>query len=119
VWVRLHFSQENMMHTQNTNTPVVELVNLQYCDFASRGPPCYQANVRIDGVDAGTVRNDGGGGASCYSPPDLRDRVEAIARLQPPLDIGDDRLLDMDGDTFLALLVYRTLDTPDNEPKGR
>lgn len=107
------------MQTQTTNTPVVELVNLQYCDFASRGTPCYQAKVRIDGVDAGMVRNDGGGGASCYIPPDLRDRVDAIARLQPPLDIGDDTLLDMDGDTFLAVLVYRTLDTPDKEPQSR
>lgn len=107
------------MQTQATDTPVVELVNLQYCDFASRGTPCYQAKVSIDGVDAGMVRNDGGGGASCYIPPDLRDRVDAIARLQPPLDIGDDTLLDMDGDTFLAVLVYRTLDTPDNEPQSR
>jgi hypothetical protein len=100
-----------MMQTQTTNTLVVELVNLQYCDFASRGTPCYQAKVRIDGVDAGMVRNDGQGGASLYIPAELRDRVDEIARKEPPLDLGD-QLVDMDGDTFLAVLVYRTLDMP-------
>ena len=99
-------------HDENRlDKPLVELINLQYCDFASQGTPCYQASVRIDGVDAGMVRNDGQGGASLYIPADLRDRIDEIARKEPPLDLGD-QLVDMDGDTFLAVLVYRTLDLP-------
>lgn len=97
--------------TPQNDKPLVELINLQYCDFASQETPCYQATVRIDGVDAGMVRNDGQGGASLYIPADLRERIEEIARNEPPLDLGD-QLVDMDGDTFLAVLVYRTLDLP-------
>ena len=97
--------------TPQIDKPVVELINLQYSDFASQETPCYQATVRIDGVDAGMVRNDGQGGASLYIPADLRDRIDEIARKEPLLDLGD-QLVDMDGDTFLAMLVYRTLDLP-------
>lgn len=99
----------------NTCTPVsrdrVEIKDLQYCDFASQETPCYSASVHIDGALAGTVSNDGQGGASCYMPADLRERVDRLARQQPPLDTGE-ALEVMDGDTFLAVLVYRTLDNP-------
>ena len=107
----LIFKENTMQTDTSVHSEDIELVNLQYSAFASQETPCYTATVRIGGVDAGMVRNDGQGGCSCYIPADLCERVDRIARKQPPLDLGD-KQVEMDGDTFLALLVYRTLDDP-------
>lgn len=49
----------------------IALKNIQRADFMSRETECFQASVYINGEKAGTVSNDGNGGANLYTPDAL------------------------------------------------
>ena len=46
--------------------PTFELKNIQYSKFASQETECYQADLWVDGVKIGTVKNDGQGGPDYF-----------------------------------------------------
>jgi hypothetical protein len=47
----------------STDTMKIELKNIKYASFASHETNCYSASIYVDGKKAGTVDNQGYGGA--------------------------------------------------------
>lgn len=66
----------------------VELKNVRHSEMASEETECFSATVYIDGKKAGTVENDGRGGADLHHPHSLRDRLEEIAATLPDIDVS-------------------------------
>ena len=62
----------------------IKLKNIQYAAFASEETDCFHASVWIDGKKAGTVSNDGRGGANLYSPYALYMRLRDHCQSIPP-----------------------------------
>lgn len=61
----------------------VELRNVKHAAFASEETYCFEATVYIDGVKAGSVSNDGQGGAHRWSPWALEQRLDEYAATLP------------------------------------
>ena len=59
----------------------VSLAKVKVCGFASQETTCFEAQLVIDGVVAGTVRNEGNGGANyCYfKDPNVEKSFYAFA----------------------------------------
>ncbi len=83
--------------------------------FASQETHCFSATVYIDGVKAGTVSNDGGGGADRHEPQSLYDRLTAYAKTLPPIDMesrfndGVKREIPESAETVIGDLVNKFL----------
>lgn len=67
----------------------ITLTNVQHAAFASRDSICFTATINIDGIKAGTVENDGHGGANQYHPWQLGKRIDDYAKTLPPLDMAE------------------------------
>lgn len=66
----------------------VSIKGLKHSEFASRETYCFEASVYIDGKRAGTVSNEGTGGANSYAPRTIEKLVEAIAETLPPISLS-------------------------------
>ena len=58
--------------------------NLKHAEFMSHETECFQAAVYINGEKAGTVSNDGHGGANLYIPEALYLRLREHCQSIPP-----------------------------------
>jgi hypothetical protein len=67
----------------------IGLRKVHYSKALSDESPAYSADIWIDGRKRGHVENHGTGGNDNIYPPQLRDELEAYAKTQPPLDLGD------------------------------
>lgn len=86
----------------------VELKRVSFSARSSEETLAFAADVWIDGVKAGTVRNRGTGGCNDYSPHTLADCLDAIARKRgstQAVEAGDGLV----GDLFNAWLNARSL----------
>lgn len=66
----------------------IELRNIQYAAFASEETYCYTASVYVDGKKRGTANNDGHGGMTLVSPPELRAELDAYGATLPQESLG-------------------------------
>lgn len=64
----------------------IELKNVKYAAFNSEETHCFSATLFIDGVKAGTVRNEGHGGSDDFHPWELEKRIDEYAKTLPPID---------------------------------
>lgn len=64
----------------------IELKNVKHAGFASQETDCFEASVYIDGVRAGTVSNEGHGGANRYQPHDLQTKLDEHGKTLPPIE---------------------------------
>lgn len=62
----------------------ISLKNVKHAEFMSHETECFQASVYIDGERAGTVSNDGHGGANLYVPEALYLRLREHCQTIPP-----------------------------------
>lgn len=62
----------------------ITLKNVKHAEFMSHETECFQAAVYIDGEKAGTVSNDGHGGANLYVPEALYLRLREHCQTIPP-----------------------------------
>lgn len=62
----------------------IQLKNVKHAEFMSHETECFQAAVYIDGEKAGTVSNDGHGGANLYVPEALYLRLREHCQTIPP-----------------------------------
>lgn len=62
----------------------INLTKIKYDEDASEETDCFRANVIINGLWAGTVSNDGRGGAHVYFPSTLRTKLRDEAFKMPP-----------------------------------
>ena len=62
----------------------ITLKNVKHAEFMSHETECFQATVYIDGEKAGTVSNDGHGGANLYIPQSLYLRLREHCQTIPP-----------------------------------
>lgn len=78
-----------------TDKPVIELKNIQYSAFASRGTTAYSASLFVDGEKWGSVSNSGNGGADRFDGVDGRNYGhldilnKRIASTFPKADLGE------------------------------
>lgn len=82
----------------------IELRNVKYAAFASEETACFSATVVIDGKPAGTVSNQGHGGADMYHPVSLEERLNAYAKTLPPF-VAYGETFDHDADTVIGDLL--------------
>lgn len=68
---------------QEDDAVKIELRKVRYAKWASQETACYSATVLVDGVEAGTASNDGGGGADHVRPYELQLKLEAYAKTLP------------------------------------
>lgn len=61
----------------------ISLSNVKHAAFASHETDCFSAKVYIDGKLAGSVSNDGQGGANLYQPHALGEQLAAYAATLP------------------------------------
>jgi hypothetical protein len=61
----------------------IELGNVKYAAFASEETNCFEANILIDGVKVGSVRNDGKGGAHFFHPFALQRQLDEYGKTLP------------------------------------
>lgn len=67
----------------------IELKNIKYAAFASEETNCFEASVYVDGKKAGTVSNEGRGGADKIEPYELQKRITEYAATLPHIDISN------------------------------
>lgn len=63
----------------------ITLRNLKFSAFASQDSNCFEATIYIDGVKAGTARDDGHGGCINFWPRDMEQRINDYAKTLPPI----------------------------------
>lgn len=66
----------------------IELRNVKHAAFASQETNCFEATIYVNGVRAGTARNDGKGGATFIEPLDLDEKIEVYAKTLPLIDMA-------------------------------
>lgn len=69
----------------------LEIKNLKVFKENSQETTCMHADLHVNGELAAHVRNDGGGGMTCYdfTDPKLRDELMQVAKDMPPKKIPD------------------------------
>ena len=98
------------------SAPVIEVRNVREIRAMSEETMCFHAVVYVDGEKAGTVENDGKGGANRYQPWSLKEAIDAYARTLPPFEL-DGTSYPHEADTaigdlviyYLALREYKRL----------
>lgn len=70
---------------------IIELKNAKVSSRLSEDSQAFSADVWVDGVKRGTVRNHGNGGPNEVSPPALRLEIEAHARTLPEIPLPWDK----------------------------
>ena len=88
----------------------IEVKNVKYAAFASEETMRFEATVYIDGVKAGTAKNEGHGGSNMYHPWPLADRFNAYGKTLPAstLSLGEGRepiTMEQDVDSLITDLV--------------
>lgn len=82
----------------------IELRKVKYAAFASQETPCFEAEVWIDGKNAGRVSNEGHGGPDLFRSPDTERRLNEHAKTLPPYVFGDSKL-DMGAELIVGGLL--------------
>jgi len=84
----------------------VELKRVKILNSQSRETVCFTADLYIDGVKAGTARNDGGGGSNDtdFDDRELEEQFYAYCKSLPPNRSGSFEL-PMNGDFYISILV--------------
>lgn len=86
----------------------VELRAVKHAGFASQETACFSATVYIAGKKGGIVENQGQGGPNLYTPFSLQEKLGAIAKTQPDLELdfgGKKTTMKQDADTFIGELL--------------
>lgn len=82
----------------------IELRNVKYAAFASEETACFSATVIIDGKPAGTVSNQGHGGADMHHPLSLEERLNAYAKTLPSY-VAFGQTFDQNAETVISDLL--------------
>ena len=64
----------------------IELSSIKHNKMLSRETPAFTATVSINGIERGTVRNSGNGGAIIWQDYDAEREIEKYAATLPPVD---------------------------------
>ena len=67
----------------------IELRRVTHNERLSEETHCFAADIWIDGVKAGDVKNAGHGGCHDFYPHDLEARIDTYAKTLPPIDCSD------------------------------
>ena len=67
----------------------IELRRVTHNERLSEETSCFAADIYIDGVKVGDVKNDGHGGPDHIHPHALAARLEAYAKTLPKIDCSD------------------------------
>ena len=85
----------------------LQLKNVKVSKRFSEETTAFTASLHVDGKKAADVRNDGRGGSHriYFAEPAVRDAVEAWARSQPDVDLGEGLVVKSDLDLVVTLLL--------------
>lgn len=92
----------------------IELKNVKYSAFASHETHCFEATIYIDGKRAGTVSNNGCGGADDIHPRELEERLNAYAKTLPPETYAD-MILWKNAEMLIGDLMNKWLERKENK----
>lgn len=78
----------------------IELRNIKTAQFASRETQCFSATLIVDGVNYGTVSNDGQGGCHYYDKPGIATKLNEYGKTLPieKADVGNGQTFDYQPD---------------------
>lgn len=98
-------------------TPRIELRRVVYNARLSQETAAFAADVWVNGKKAGTVQNEGTGGANRVSPPSLERLLEEHAQTLPPLppapELGSPTPLAMNAELLIGELLEEYLAAKD------
>lgn len=81
------------------------LHNLQHAALLDRTTPAFTATLVVNGIERGTVRNDGSGGANYYTDRDVEREINAYAATLPPAEFEGLQVPET-AETLIFGLVY-------------
>lgn len=82
----------------------IELKKKKVCKWASEETICFQAELWIDGKKAGTVSNDGKGGAHRFTDYKAIQEAKKYCKTLPPVKFKDFSL-PMDLELYISMMV--------------
>lgn len=95
----------------------IELRNVKHAKFASEETECFQAVIYLDGIEVGSVSNEGHGGCNYYTNPTTRERLNVYGKTLPKRvtkykkDDGSFYELDYDADILIGDALIRALES--------
>lgn len=93
----------------------IELKRISHNVSLSEETYAFSADIWLDGVKAGDVRNAGHGGCHDYHPRDLGAHIDSYAKTLPPVDCSDlysdgaKHTIEQDADILISDLVTQWL----------